>query len=63
MGNIRYILGLSSPMNKICRPTYLRNDKEYFIVKSADIEGGHGSHLESNSLLDQLQHSIKAVMF
>ena len=31
-GKVREILGLSTPMNKMDRPTYLGNVKEYLIV-------------------------------
>ena len=48
-------------MNKIGHPTYLSNDKESLIVAAAEIEGGHGLPLDSNSILDQLKHLIKAV--
>ena len=48
-------------MNKIGRPTYLSNDKEYLIVAADDIEGGHGPPLDSNYLSEQLQQAIKAV--
>ena len=41
-------------MNKIGRPTYLSNDKEYLIVSADEIEGGHVLPLGSNYLLDQL---------
>ena len=37
-------------MNKIGLPTYLSNDKESLIVADADIEGGHGLTLNSNSI-------------
>ena len=50
-------------MNKIGLPNYLSNDKESLIVASDDIEGGHGLHLDSNSILDQLHCVIKAVKF
>ena len=36
---VRETLGLSAPMNKIVHPTYLIDDKEYFIVSYAEIEG------------------------
>ena len=51
---VREILGLSAPMNKIGRPTYLSNDKEYFIYSAADIEGDHGLHLDSNYICENL---------
>ena len=41
-------------MNKIGRPTYPINDKEYLIVAADDIEGGHGLTLDSNYLRDHL---------
>ena len=52
MVNFREIVGLSEPMNKICHPTYLGNDKENLVVVDADIEGGHGLPLESNYILE-----------
>ena len=58
---VREIVGLSAPMNKIGRPTYLSNDMESLIVVAAEIEGGHGLPLESNFILGQLQCVIKAV--
>ena len=54
------MLGLSSTTNKIGCLTYLSNDKESLIVAYADIEGGHGLPLDSNYILGQLQHAIKA---
>ena len=50
-------------MNKIGRPTYLSNNKEYLIVAAYEIEGGHGLTLDSNYLLGQLQHVIKDFKF
>ena len=50
-------------MNKIGRPTYLSNDKEYLIVAVDENEVGHGLPLDSNHILDQLQHVIKSVKF
>ena len=38
-------------MDKMGRPNYLSNEKEYLIVLSDDIDGGHGILLDSNSLL------------
>ena len=58
---MREILGLYAPMNKIGRPTYLSNYKEYLIFSDADIEGGHGLPLDSNYTLEKLHHFIKAV--
>ena len=45
------MFGLSAPMNEICRPNYLSNDRESLIVAAADIEGGRGIPLDSNYLL------------
>ena len=50
-------------MNNIGRPNYLSNDKDSLIVVASDIEGDHVLPLDSNYLLDQLQHVIKAVKF
>ena len=58
---VREIVGLYAPMNKIGRPTYLINDKEYLIVAAAKIEGGHGLPLDSNYILGKLYHIIMAV--
>ena len=52
---VREILGLSAPMNKTDRPTYLGNVKEYLIVTAAEIEGGQSLPLDNSYLLDQLQ--------
>ena len=62
-GKVWEILGLSSPMNKIGRTTYLSNYNEYLIVASNYIESDNGLPLDSNSLLGQLQRVIKAVKF
>ena len=48
---VREIIGLSAPMNKIGRPTYLSNDKESLIFAAADIKGGHGLPLDGNYIL------------
>ena len=61
MEKVRENVGLSAPMNKVGCPTYLGSEKGYLIVAAADIEGGHSLPLEINSLLDKLQHVIKAV--
>ena len=50
-------------MNKIDRPTYLSNNKEYLIVTDDGIEGGHFLPLDSNYILEQLQRSIEDVKF
>ena len=60
-GKVREILGLSSSMNKIVRPTYLSNYKEYLIFSASDTEGVHGLTLDSNYLLGQLNNVIKSV--
>ena len=52
---VREILGLSAPLNKTDRPTYLGNVKEYLIVTADKIEDGQGLPLRSSYLLDQLQ--------
>ena len=57
---VREFLGLSAPINKIGLPTYRSNEKEYLIVAAAEIEGGRGLPLESNSIFKQLQRIIKA---
>ena len=62
-GKVREIAGLLAPMNKTSCPTYHINDKEYLIVSASDIEGGHGLPLDSNYILWQLQHVLKAVNF
>ena len=48
-------------MNKIGRPTCLSNDKEYFVVSSSGVGGGHGLPLDINYLFGQLQCFIKDV--
>ena len=48
-------------MNKIGHPTYLSNYRESLIFPADDIECGNGPPLESNYLLDKLQHSINSV--
>ena len=48
---VREIVGLSAPMNKISRPTYLSYNKEYLIVEATDIEGGRGLPLGHNYFL------------
>ena len=50
-------------MNKSGFPNYLGNDKEYWIYSYDEIEGGHGLPLDSNYLLEQLQHVINDVLF
>ena len=50
-------------MNKIGYPTYLSNYKESLLFTASDIEVCHGPSLDSNSILDHLQRSIKAVKF
>ena len=62
-GKVRSIVGLSAPMNKSGFPNYLGNDKEYWIYSYDEIEGGHGLPLDSNYLLEQLQHVINDVLF
>ena len=47
-------------MNKIGRPTYFSNDKEYLIVEADEIEGGRGLPLGSNYILEHLKRAIKA---
>ena len=51
---VREIVGLSIPMNKIGRPTYLSDDKEYLIVSAADILCDHVLPLDSDYLLEKL---------
>ena len=48
-------------MNKIGRPNYLSNDKDYLIVADAEIEGDHVLPLEINYILEQLQRIINYV--
>ena len=48
-------------MNEIDRPNYLSNTKDFLIVTAAEIEGGHGLHLDSNYFLYQLQCIFKAI--
>ena len=48
-------------MNKIGLLTYLSNDKESLIVADDYIGGSHGLSVGSNSILENLQHVIKAV--
>ena len=50
-------------MNKIFRPNYLSNDKEYLLFVDDEIERGYGLSLDSNSLLYQLEHVVKAIKF
>ena len=63
MVKVRENLGLSEPMNKISRPTYLSNNDDSLIDKEDGIEGGHGLSLDSHALLEQLQNISKAVKF
>ena len=60
---VREIVGLSAPMNKIGRPTYLSNDKESCIVAADENGGGCVLPLDSNYIMYQLQHVIKGVRF
>ena len=55
------MLGFPAPMNIIGSTAYLSNNKKYLMVAADDIEGGRVLTLESNSLLEQLQHITKAV--
>ena len=47
-------------MKKACRPTYLIQDKESFMVAPDDIEGGHSPPLDSKGISDQFQFIVKA---
>ena len=58
---VRESVGLSAPMIKIGRPTYIINDKDSLIVADAKIGGGNGLPLDIIYLLEQLQRVIKAV--
>ena len=62
-GKVREIVGLSAPMNKIGRPDYLSNNKKYLIVAAAEIEGFYGLSFDSNHILGQSKHVIKAINF
>ena len=50
-------------MNKIGRPDYLSNNKKYLIVAAAEIEGFYGLSFDSNHILGQSKHVIKAINF
>ena len=52
MGKVIHIAGLSAYINKIYRPTYLSNCKDYLIVAAVDIEGGHGIPLDSKYMVE-----------
>ena len=58
---VRKIVWLSAPINKMGRPTYLSNDRGSLVVLDYGIGGGHGLPLVSNYILDKLQHIINAV--
>ena len=47
-------------MKKAGSPTYLSQDRESFMIESADIEDGHGLTLDSKGISDQLQCIIKS---
>ena len=61
LGNDIEIVGLSPPMNKSGRLTYLSQGKELLIFASANIEGDHGLPFDSHGISEQLQHIVKAV--
>ena len=43
--------------------SYLSKYKESLLFASAEVEGGHGISLESNTLSDQLESALKPVEF
>ena len=52
---------MTSAETKIGQPTYLSNDKDYFIVAVENIEGGHDLLLDTHTITYQLNCTINLV--
>ena len=55
-GKVRDVVGLKVAKTKIWQPNYINTYEVYFIVASANIEGGHGLPTDTNYCAYKLQN-------
>ena len=58
ISKLREVIQISVNLNKLVRPTYLIPDEEALVVAAADIEGDHGSPVETNMISSELQSTV-----